>query len=192
MSEPSGHSHEGVRDDADAKAWFYLDHRADIEAWAALRTDGRDLLDKYLVGLEAHMETFAEEVGAELEASDLETGSWPTVGLHRSSWVADGVPYIDVVIQWERSRLLSPGSNEWPYVGVPLLKRLEDDDLRRQASDALRDLRPRLNGRASRNFPLWSYARPVGALVNPDAFAMEILASFRRLWAAVYPILDDL
>ena len=53
------------RDDADAKAWFYLDNRTDLETWAALRTDASALLDRYLVALAPTFEELAEELGAE-------------------------------------------------------------------------------------------------------------------------------
>ena len=44
------------RDDADAKAWFYLDRRRDIEERAGLRSDAAELFDRYLIAQAADFE----------------------------------------------------------------------------------------------------------------------------------------
>ncbi len=87
-----------ARADADAKAWFYLDNRTDIEAWAALRADATPLLDRYLVALAPTFEELAEELDVELDVDDLEAGSWPRVGLRRASWTHEGLADVSIVI----------------------------------------------------------------------------------------------
>jgi hypothetical protein len=63
------------REEVDAKAWFYLDHRQDIETWAALRDDASRLVDRYLVALAPTFEELAVELDAEPEfGEDLESG----------------------------------------------------------------------------------------------------------------------
>lgn len=182
-----------TREDADARAWFYLDHRYDIETWAALRAEGRQLLDKHLAGLAAELQELAEELDAEMEIKDFDSGSWPTVGLRRLTWQHHGTADVSVVIQWERARLLSPGSNEWPYVAVRLLADGSDEARRRQMSDAMRPLRTELKGNSSRPYPLWFYVHPpAGAPVEPDALIRDVLIAFRQLWAAAAPVLDAL
>lgn len=180
------------RDEADAKAWFYLDHREDIEAWAALRSEGKALLEKYLVGIATDLDEFAEEVGAARETTDLADGSWPTVGLYRTSWATGGVVDADVVVQWERSRLLARGAGtEWPYVGVRVRTDLDDTARRSQISEALRPFRSQFTGKPSRNFPCWDHVRASGPL-DPEAYVADVLAAYRRLWVAVAPALDAL
>lgn len=53
------------RDDADAKAWFYLDRRRDIEEWADTRPDAAELFDRYLTALASVFEQLADELDAE-------------------------------------------------------------------------------------------------------------------------------
>jgi hypothetical protein len=189
-----------TREDADAKAWFYLDHRHDIETWAALRAEGRQLLDKHLVGVAAQLEELAEELDAEMETNDLDSGSWPRAGLRRLIWQHNGTPDVSVVIQWERARLLTPGPNElapgpneWPYVAVRLPADAADEERRRQISEAMRPVRAQLKGSSGRTFPFWRYVQPLaGSPLDPDALIRDLMASFRELWSAAAPALDAL
>ena len=181
------------RDDADAKAWFYLDHRADIEAWAALRDQGRQLVDKHLVGVAAAIEGLAEEFNAEFEINDLEAGPWPQVGLRRSSWLYEGVADVSVVVQWERARMLTPGSNEWPYVAVRLAPDLAGDERRKSVTEAMKLPRARLSGYASRTHPFWRYVPlPDGRAVDLDLYLDDLATAFRQLWEAAAPEIDKL
>lgn len=182
-----------ARAEADAKAWFYLDHRDDIETWAALRTDARQLLDKHLVGVEAELSELAVQLGVELDTGDLESGSKPMVGLRRSSWLYNGIADVSVVVQWERARLLAPGSNEWPWVAVRVPAAVAYDDRGKQLIEEMKPLLSRLKGKSSTTYALWRYVRaPAGASVNPGALVDDILTSFRELWDAAAPILDAL
>lgn len=181
------------RDDADAKAWFYLDHRHDIETWVALRADARQLLDRHLVGVADRMEELAEEFDAELWRQDLDSGSWPTVGLRRPTWQHDGTVDVSIVIQWERSRLLTPGGNEWPYVAVRLPIEEAGEMRRREVSDAMKPARDQVKGSHSRTYPVWRYIKPhAGAPVDPDELLHSLVTSFRQLWDAAATALDTL
>lgn len=189
MSDPT----VPTREDADAKAWFYLDHRHDIETWAALRPEGRQLLDKHLVGVATQLEELAEELDAELETNDLDSGSWPRAGLRRPTWHHNGTADVSVVIQWERARLLAPGSNEWPYVAVRLPADGTDEERRRDISEAMRPVRAQLKGSSGRTFPFWRYVQPpAGAPLDPDALIRDVLIAFKQLWDAAAPALDAL
>lgn len=187
MSDP----HTPARDDADAKAWFYLDHRDDIETWAALRSDARQLLDKHLVGVADEMAELADQFGVELDTGDLESGSKPRAGPRRQSWHYNGIADVSVVVQWERARLLTPGSNEWPWVAVRVPAAAADDGRGKQIIEGMKPVRSLLKGQSSAAYPLWRYVRPpAGAAVNPGAFVDDVLTSFRELWDAAAPILD--
>lgn len=184
--------HTGARDIADAKAWFYLDHRDDIETWAALRREARELLDRHLVGLSAPVGELAEELNAELETEDLESGSWPRIALRRAIWQHHGIHDVTVTVQWERARLLAPGSNEWPYVAVRVPSDA-DESRRRLINEAMKPVRRALDGQISRSFPCWNYVRsPKGAPLDPETLTDAILADLWRLWEVASPVLDDL
>lgn len=155
MSDPS----TDARDDGDAKAWFYLDHREDIETWAALREEGRQLLDRHLVGIAALLEGMAGEVNARFYTDDLDSGPWPRAGLSCRHWLWKGWADVSVVVQWERGRLLTPGSNEWPYVGVRIRDAQADEDRRRQIVGAMKPVLSNFTGKPTRNFPVWRYVR---------------------------------
>lgn len=189
MSDPLTPS----RDDADAKAWFYLDHRDDIEKWAPLRSDARQLLDKYLVVVSTQLEALADERHAVYETFDLESGPKPRVGLRRPSWEYNGIADVNVVVQWDRARLLTPGTNEWPWVGVRMDSTNPDGDRGKQISEAMKPVRLRLNGESSTALPFWRYVQsPIGGPVNPGALVDDVVTRFRELWEAAAPILDAL
>lgn len=187
MSDPV----TSTRDPGDAKAWFYLDNRDDIEAWKALRPEGRQLLDKSLVGLEASVEELATELGVEAVTGDLEAGSFPRLGLRRPTWRGTGDSEVAVVIEWERSRLLTPGSNEWPYVGVRTRGDGWEGSERQKYQEALKPVRARLGGKASRPFPFWAYVSAESPL-SPERVAHLCLTRFRELWDLASPVLDTL
>ncbi|TYP86911.1 hypothetical protein [Blastococcus xanthinilyticus] len=181
------------REDADAKAWFYLGHRPDIETWAGLRAEGRQLLEKHLMGVAGQVEELAEDFDAEFETNDLDSGSWPRAGLRRATWTHDGIADVSVVIQWERARLLTPGSNEWPYVAVRLPADAADEERRRQLSEAMKPVRAQLAGSSSRTFPFWRYVHPpAGVPLDPHSLVADLGAAFRELWDAAAPVLDAL
>lgn len=182
------------RDDADAKAWFYLDNRTDIETWGALRTDASALLDRYLVALAPTFEELAEELGAEPDVGEIEAGSWPRVGLRRASWTHAGITDVSIVVQWERARLLKPGPNEWPFTAVLMSSEQEDAERRRQIADAAAPVRSKLKGQKAYRWPHWRYeTTPADAPgLDPDALARAAVASFRELWEVAAPILDTL
>jgi hypothetical protein len=179
------------RDDADAKAWFYLDHRRYIEEWAALRPEAGELFDRYLIALAPDFERLAAELDAVWDG-DLDGGKWRWLGLRRASWEHVGLQATSIGLQWYPVKLFSPGDeNEWPFVGVYVP--LDQDDQRRQSiRDALAGVQSALGGRATGNFLFWSYVQPANATesVDPEELADSALRAFRELWSAAAPILD--
>lgn len=181
------------RRDEDAKAWFYLDHRDDIEAWASLRRTGGDLLDRYLVSEAALLEGWADEWSAEFESDSLEGGSTPRAGFYRAGWVGNGLTGLAVVVEWDRTKLLTPGAFEWPYVAVRWPSDLAGDDRRRQVSEALKGVRAQLKGQTGQSHPFWRPVPPPdGQPIDPKALAQAAAQNLRELWLASAPILDAL
>lgn len=184
-------------DDVDAKAWFYLNHRRDIETWVALRDDASQLVDRYLVALAPTFEELAVELDAEPElGDDLESGQWPTLGLRRQAWRHLGVADLSVVIEWERPRLLKPGRNQWPFVAVRMPRTQEDQRRRREVIHAVGSIHAQLKSGRKADVP-WPYYRYVmppadAPALDPAAFAGSLIASFRELWDAAAPVLDAL
>jgi hypothetical protein len=182
------------RDPADAKAWFYLDHRLDIETWAALRQEGRQLLDRCLVALSLEMEDLAEELGAEPDAAELESGSWPRVGLRHRSWQHQGLADVSVVIQWERARLLTASRNEWPFVGILIAETVQDQERRSDIAAALGPVRSALKGDMTYHWPFWRYVTPPATAqsLDPAGLARQAVEAFRQLWDIAAAVLDQL
>jgi hypothetical protein len=175
------------------KAWFYLDHRHDIESWAALRADAPQLLDNHLVKITDRVADLAEEVGAEVWSRDLDSGSCPTAGLRRPTVAAPRHGGRDRRHPVERSKLLTPGSNDWPYVAVRLPADAIDEQRRREIRDAFKPVRDQLKGTASPSYQFWRYvAVPGGAPVDPAALVDDLHTWLQQLWDAASPVLDAL
>lgn len=177
-----------VRNDEDGKAWFYLDHRRDIEEWVTLREVARDLVAEYLWALQSAMEELSIELHADVVALDV--GQQPRLGLQREEW-ADSLADAQIVIEWNRRSFLVPGVNEWPYVAV----RVEaSTSPKHPAFAALASVRQRLQGSTNGPWPFWRYVEldaSDGGL-DPERLARACLADFRELWREAAPILDSL
>ncbi|MBC9227654.1 hypothetical protein GL325_15105 [Aeromicrobium sp. 636] len=189
MSDPNPPAN---RDDADAKAWFYLDHWRDVEEWASLRADAARLLETRLLELGPEVEALGEEFQAATIVSDVESGNFPGYGLHRPEWNAIGYGGVSVVIQWERTKLLKPGSNQWPYVAVQVDGSVKSTALHTLA-EGLSDVSKQFGGnRHSSTWPLWEYVEPGDdeKAVSPERLASAALVRLRRLWLAAAPIID--
>ena len=177
----------------DAKAWFYLQHRSDIETWAALRRDGAQLLERYLLALLPPLEDLATELDAEMYARDLESGAWPRLGLRRPTWQHQGTHDVAVVAEWDRGRLLG-ATRPWPYVGVRISPSQSDQGRKRAVADAVRNTRAVFAEPRLPSWPAWRYVSPPGTVrqVDPEALATGAWKALRELWALVAHDLDVL
>jgi hypothetical protein len=182
------------RDDADAKAWFYLDHRRYIEVWAGLRLEAGRLFDRYLIALAPDFEQLASELDAEWDgALDMDGVSWRWLGLRRASWDHLGLQKASIGLQWYPDKLLQPGNEyEWPFLSVYVPAQGQDDQRRRSITDALAGVRSALGGRQTGDWLFWRYVQPADGAesVGPDELARSGLDGFRDLWTAAAPILD--
>lgn len=178
------------RDDADAKAWFYLDHQHDIEEWAALRQEGRQLLERHLLGLGPAFGQLATRLNADA-AYDLDSKAERWVGLRRSSWHHADLQTASIRLQWHRDKLFIVNSAyEWPFVGVHVSA--QDPERQGVIADALAAVRLRLRGTESEHWPFWRFVQPSSdsTSVDPEELARRALQEFSDVWNAAAPILD--
>jgi hypothetical protein len=181
------------RQPADAKAWFYLERRQDIEDWAAQREDAATLLERYLRALEPPLSGMAGEVEADFHPEGLGDGKFQVMGLRRAGWTWRGVNDVAVVVEWDPKTLLKRHSpNEWPFVAVRYCGDRSDVDRFRALQSALAPAVKRLDGHCLKPWPYWRFEKPATGVVEPERLVSDLLASFRRLWDEAASVLDGL
>ncbi|MCV2393265.1 hypothetical protein OEB99_02995 [Actinotalea sp. M2MS4P-6] len=182
-----------IRDDADARAWFYLDHQRDIETWADLREEGSELVHRHLLALAPAVEELAAELGAEPYDADLDRGERPRVGMRRVSWPRRDAGLVAVVIEWRPDSLLGIGRGDpWPYVAVRDDGAQADPTHMRGLTAAFSPLRSQLGGQTHTWWAFWSYVEPVeGPGIDPAALARDCVVRLRDLWVRSAPVVDE-
>lgn len=177
-----------LRNPADAKAWFYLERRADIEDWAAQREDAAALLVRYLRVLETPLSEMAGE-GADFDLDALDDGRFRVMGLRRRQWLWQGANDVAVTVEWDPKTLLSPGKNNpWPFVAV---RHSGAQERFKTLKAAFAPVVKRLGGSSSQQlWAYWRFQKPVTGAVDPELLARNLLVSFRQLWDEAVPILD--
>ncbi len=116
MTTPDDHPRR-IRD---PRARFYLDHRAQIEEWAALRSEAGRALYDLLLDLVDELAVEVQERGERLaRTADLDKGGYPRLVLEDASWRAPtelNAPY-GLALEWERATIASGGQAR-VYVAV--------------------------------------------------------------------------
>ena len=174
--------------DDDARARLYLEHREAIEERAALRNEGRELIEAALFTLEEPLAALASQHGAELYVATEDLR--PSLTLYRPSWMSAQGLLVSVGLGWERRRLLVPGPyNEWAWTGVWVA----DDTFRRREAllGVLKKLRAPYGFSTSSGWSLWRYASPGTGELNPDAYAQEVLRQVEAVWAVTRDVIDQ-
>lgn len=91
---------------------FYLDHRAQIEEWGALRVEAGRALHELLLGLVDELVVEVEERGELVPRTvDLDKGGYPRLVLEDPKWRAPtelNAPY-GLALEWERTTIASGG-----------------------------------------------------------------------------------
>jgi hypothetical protein len=178
-----------LRNTADAKAWFYLERRADIEEWASQREDAAALLVRYLRVLETPLSEMAGDVGADFDLDGLDDGKFRVMALRRPQWPERGVNAA-VTVEWDPKTLLSRGKeNPWPFVAV---RHSGDRQRFKIVKAAFTPVVKRLGGASQHPWAYWRFQKPATGAVDPERLGTDLLAAFRQLWAEAAPILDDL
>jgi hypothetical protein len=177
-----------LRNPADAKAWFYLERRADIEDWAAQREDAAALLVRYLRVLETPLSEMAGDVSADFDLDSLDDGKFRVMGLRRPQWSWQGVNDVAVTMEWDPKTLLSPSKeNPWPFVAV---RHSGDRERFKILKAALAPAVKRLGGSSQHPWAYWRFQKPSTRAVDPQLLAEDLIAGFRQLWEEAAPMLD--
>jgi hypothetical protein len=174
----------------DAKTEFYFKHRRQIEEWAALRSDARQVLEHALRGL---AERASEVLGPDVTVlgEQLDGGTWPHISALDSSWSKRGC-LVKVAVAWNRSQLLSATGSNWPYVGIHL-------DAKQPRAQALRQAVRAEAGEAARQlgwtsndsyWPYYGYVKPRTEVVQPDELAEDCLLALQAGWQRLAPLLE--
>jgi hypothetical protein len=108
-----------MTDVMDERVRFYLRHREQIEAWAALKSEAAAAIDERLEQLVEDVEGLVGDLGDDVELSAVVQGeAYPRLLLHRKSWrQTEGSPEASVALEWARGKTLL-GPTACPYVGV--------------------------------------------------------------------------
>ncbi|GIE28437.1 hypothetical protein Ait01nite_014820 [Actinoplanes italicus] len=175
-----------LRNPADAKAWFYLERRADIEEWAAQRDDAAALLVRYLRVLETPLSEMADDVGADVDLDGLDEGRFRVMGLRRQQWSGQGFD-VAVTVEWDPKTLLSTGKdNPWPFVAV---RHRGDRERFKTVKAAFVPVVKRLGGASQHPWAYWRFQKPATGAVDPEQLTRDVLAGFRQLWDEAATIL---
>lgn len=165
-------------DETTVKAAFYLEHRDAIEEWAALREEGKAVIEAALMTTVERLQELSVDAGAEAWVEADRT--FPLLLARRPQWKRGAVE-VSVGISWDRNKLLRPGLGEWPWAGVYVDG--YDSPAGRRVTERLRAL-PVAKGQ-SKNLPwaLWRYvpaeaSRPV----DPDVLARSTLSVAEQLF----------
>ena len=118
------------RDNADAKAWFYLDRRLDIEAWAGLRSDAAELFDRYLITLAPDFERLADELDAEYDTRLNDGAKFRWLGLRRASWEGFGLDAATIGFSGtptsSSSQVATTSGRSWGSIYQPKARMISD------------------------------------------------------------------
>jgi hypothetical protein len=178
-----------LRNTADAKAWFYLERRADIEDWAAQREDAAALLVRYLCVLKRPLSEMAGDRGADFDLDGLDDGKFRVMGLRRPQWSWQGVNEVAITVEWDPKTLLSPSKdNPWPFVAV---RHSGDRERFKTLKAAFAPVVKRLGGSSLHPWAYWRFQKPATGAVDPELLAKDLLTNSQQLWDEAMPILDD-
>lgn len=170
------------------KAWFYLDHRAEIEEWATLRPEAARVLDDALRSrLPALGERLAGELAEASQEAESDEDDTPRVGFYKSEWDALGVD-LAVRFTWSPDDLLDPRTvDQDPWL-----------ELRAFSSPAPENLVPvaravRGIGRSSGGPLAWeSVHLPTHAALDLDAYVEHAYRHYLNFWQRIDAALEPL
>ncbi|MDP9398649.1 MAG: hypothetical protein M3P96_12910 [Actinomycetota bacterium] len=167
---------------ADDPAHFYLRHRNQIEEWAALRDDAREVVDRALRRVEVPLRAFAEDVGGEVVVKDRWPRPWPALTVTLPHWRTTSVQ-LSVGLAWDRRQLLVPHDNEWAWVGAYLQG--EEKRLGTAVGERFARLADYHGYLREAGWPIWRYITPRPGPVDLTDYGELVLGEVRSLWTLV-------
>jgi len=170
----------------DERVRFYLRHREQIEAWAALRTETASAIDDLLEQMAEDVDELATELdGDVVMTSRVDGQNYPHFLLHRAEWGFEPTnPQAAVGFEWARSKTFLAGAHS-PYVGVRF--DISDNDtriLRNAFRDAVQATRSNRKDKASPYWPCYRYLPADGEFwLDFTPYRAQVIAALRDAWS---------
>ncbi|WP_432560694.1 hypothetical protein [Granulicoccus sp. GXG6511] len=159
-----------------AKLDFYLQHRLQIEEWAALRTEAQQRLDDELLRAIAAIDV--EDSTMKINTSNPRTVHFHLPAARRNVWVE---------LNWRKSALLTgPGLTAWPQIILVIRPGSLDPATRSAIIDATADLAISDGmgqlGRANDWWARWGSLTPHAEPIDIHTYAQYCALRFKEVW----------
>jgi hypothetical protein len=142
----------------DERIQFYLRHEDQIDEWADVRADARQLAHRFYLSLEDDLAATAVELGGDVVARSDDL-PWGRASLFRESWTdGAGSPIVVVALEWRRED--TGFRHGWRVVGVRCER---DTAAQRRLRDEIAELAvgPARAGGYRQDKRYWPVQRPV-------------------------------
>ena len=168
----------------DERVAFYLQHRQEIEEWAALRNQAAAELEDALVRAVEVM-CGSPDAPTTAESAALE---YPWYGIKLELPAITPAEAL-VALGWNHKALFSPSGAIWPYIGINIVqagRQLADKRLVDKARELLRDVaQARHWSESTRNWVWWEYLPVEVGDTDLDAYAVRQVDGLVAAHAAV-------
>ncbi len=174
----------------DERLQFFLRHRDDIRAWAAIETEVSGAVRELLAATQADIEERLAELDPDVTTSRLDNGRWERIMVRRPAW-PDAV---GVSLEWETG--VDPFGGALPKIGVIFLSLTPDLE---SARLALVELCRGAGGLQAQGYRVpaervWPVMRRVMKSSDwwhdADAWTSGIVDRVVDLWPQVAPLID--
>jgi hypothetical protein len=175
---------------ADDRIQFYLRHRDDIRAWAAIEAEVTAAVREILAGCQPVIDERLAIVDRDVTTSRRDGGRWERILVRRPAWPEA----IGISLEWETA--VDPFGTVLPKVGVIFLNsesavesaRVRTGELAQHASQLL------AQGYRANAERVWPLLRRIDASRDwwrdPDAWSAGIVDRVVDLWTQTAPLVD--
>jgi hypothetical protein len=180
----------------DDRVAFYLENRAQIDEWAALKTEAVDAVFSVFRQLEDRLRDVAGTLEGSPDLVPVLGGDWPDYALARPDWPSEGAAehrLVGVTLEMSRRTLFNAPTIPAFYVGVRLERRssVATDDLYSAVRAAAGGLTA-YEAKPTPYWPIWQYIKafPVEWWTDRDTFTDQLVDALTRAWADLAPVID--
>lgn len=174
----------------DERLLFFIEHAAQIRQWAALESEVRDLVDRFLTDMVKRWLKRDPVIQGALHAS-AGGEQWPRYDLYRPVWLHDGKPMVSVSLEWH-SRRVGLDPDVMPTVGARVRSNTKGGPERRQDLQAALAAHRKTTGGDSNKY--WAAFRRVTPAPddpgNLDAFETRLCDALEEEWHATIAPID--